>query len=302
MSEGRGHPREIRADIAAARRLEWWHIGWTLSIVVVMGLAMGSSQAMKTAWIEDILGLITPIVFLVSLRFEARAHNARFPYGYDRVNSMGFLVCAVTLASVGVLLLWDAGIALASQEHVTIGTTRIAGHDVWLGWFMLAAQAYATVPPLIIGRMELPLAERLRDKLLHTNALMNKANWQTGAAGFVGVALMGFGLWWADAVAAGLISVTIIWDGWRALRIATAELVDGIPHELGSDKPAKDAQGIAKALKARFPEARVLLRETGRYIRAEVVGAAPPKDFDIDKFEIPDLECRWRLDSIAFRP
>jgi hypothetical protein len=46
----------------------------------------------------------------------------------------------------------------------------------------------------------------------------------------------------------------------------------------------------------------VLLRETGRYIRAEVVGAAAPKDFDLTKFEIEGLECPWRLDSVAFRP
>ena len=46
----------------------------------------------------------------------------------------------------------------------------------------------------------------------------------------------------------------------------------------------------------------MLLRETGRYIRAEVLGAAAPKGFDIGKLEIEGLECRWRLDSVAFRP
>ena len=302
MSEHKGHPPEIRADMKAARRLEWWNIGWTISIVVVMGLAMGSSQAMRTAWIEDTLGLIPPIVFLISERFEAKAPNRHFHYGYDRVNGLGFLVAAVALAAAGLLLLWDSVSHLASQEHVTIGTTRIFGQDVWLGWFMLAAQAYATIPPLIIGHKELPLARRLRDKLIHTDALMNKANWQTGVAGFVGVALLGFGWWWADAAAAIVISASIIWDGWRALRIATAELVDGVPHELGDGKLAEDAAGIARALKKRFPKAKVLMRETGRYIRAEVVGAEPPKDFDIASLEIEDLDCRWRLDSVAFRP
>ena len=302
MSEKKGHPREIRADIAAAQRLEWWHIGWTVSIVVVMGLAMGSSQAMQTAWIEDMLGLVPPIVFLIAVRFEARAPNARFHYGYDRVNGLGFMIAAVALAAVGLFLLKDAVTALAMQEHVTIGTMRIAGRDVWLGWFMLAAQAYSTIPPLLIGRKELKLAERLRDKLLHTDALMNKANWQTGAAGFVGVVGLGFGYWWADPAAAALISASIIYDGWKALKIATSELVDGIPRVLGDDAQSKEAAAIDKALKAEFPDAQVKLRETGRYIRAEVVGAVPPKDFDADKFPIPGLEDRWRLDSVAFRP
>ncbi len=302
MSEAKGHPKAIRADMAAARRLEWWNIFWTCTYVAALGFAMGGSQAMRTAWIEDMLGLIPPVAFLVAERYERRASNARFHYGYDRVNGLGFFVAAVALAAVGLLLLIDALTSLAAREHVTVGTVRLFGHDVWLGWFMLAAQAYACIPPAIIGHRELPLAMRLRDKLLHTDALMNKANWQTGVAGFLGVALLGFGLWWADAVAAAIISLSIILDGWRALKVAIAELNDGVPHELEGGHRAKDAKAIEKALKARFPGTKVLLRETGRYIRAEVVGAEPPKGFGPDDLEVEGLDAPWRLDSIAFRP
>ena len=241
-------------------------------------------------------------MFLISERFERRGSNARFHYGYDRVNGLGFLIAAVALAAVGLLLLKDSLTALISQEHVTIGTVRLWGHDVWLGWFMLAAQVYATIPPLIIGHKELPLAETLRDKLIHTDAMMNKANWQTGVAGFIGIAMLGFGFWWADAVAAIVISASIIYDGWRALTIATSELVDGIPYELGGDRLAKDAAGIEEALSKAFPGAEIKLRETGRYIRAEVVGAKAPEGFTIETLGIEGLECRWRLDSVAFRP
>ena len=302
MSETKGHPQEIRADLARAQRLECWNIGWSVSIVIAMGFAMGGSQAMKTAWVEDTLGLVPPIAFLFAVRYEARAANRRYHYGFDRVNGLGFLIAAVALAAVGLLLLKDAVMTLLAAEHVTIGSVRIWGHDLWLGWFMLAAQAYASIPPLIIGHKELPLAERLRDKLLHTDALMNKANWQTGVAGFLGVAGLGFGLWWADSVAAAIISASIIWDGWKALRIATSELVDGIPCELGSEKLSSDAKAVAAALQKRFPKGRVLMRETGRYIRAEVVGVTPPRGFDATKLDIVGLDDRWRLDSVAFRP
>src|SRR5690349_6602288 len=132
MSERRGHPAEIRADIEAATRLEWWNIGWTVSIVIAMGLAMGSSQAMRTAWVEDTLGLVPPIVFLISVHFEARPSNKRYHYGFDRVNGLGFLIAAVALAAVGLLLLKDAVTALLAREHVTIGSIRVAGRDIWL--------------------------------------------------------------------------------------------------------------------------------------------------------------------------
>jgi divalent metal cation (Fe/Co/Zn/Cd) transporter len=302
MSERKGHPVEIREDIAAAQRLEWWNIGWTISIVAAMGLAMGSSQAMRTAWIEDTLGLVPPIVFLIAVRFEARASNRRYHYGFDRVNGLGFMIAAVALAAVGLLLLKDAATTLLAAEHVTIGSVRIRGYDIWLGWFMLAAQAYATIPPLIIGHKELPLARRLHDKLIHTDAMMNKANWQTGVAGFLGVAGLGLGFWWADSAAAGLIAISIILDGWKALRVATFELVDGIPYALHEARLSDDAKAVAAALRKAFPKSRVLMRETGRYIRAEVVGAVPPKGFDIDDIDFAGLGARWRLDSVAFRP
>jgi divalent metal cation (Fe/Co/Zn/Cd) transporter len=302
MSERRGHPSEIRDDIKAATRLEWWNIGWTISVIIAMGLAMGGSQAMRTAWIEDTLGLVPPIAFLIAVRYEARPSDAQFHYGFDRVNGLGFLIAAVALAAVGLLLLKEAVISLAMAERVTIGSIRIAGRDIWLGWFMLAAQAYATIPPLIIGHKELPLARRLRDKLIHTDALMNKANWQTGVAGFLGVAGLGMGWWWADSTAAAIISLSIIWDGWKALRIATSELVDGIPCALEEAKLSDEAKAVGAALRKKFPKSKVLLRETGRYIRAEVVGARPGTDFDPDTFEVPGLDDRWRLETIAFRP
>src|SRR5687768_12231138 len=173
-------PPPIRADMERAIRLEYWNIGWTISIVVAMGLAMGSSQTMKTAWVEDTLGLIPPIVFLIAIHFESKPPSGHFPFGYDRVHSLAFLIAAVALAGVGTLLLWDAAKTLLAQEHVTVGSIHIFGRDIWLGWVMLAAQFYSIIPPFIIGRMELPLSERLQDEVLQTDALMNKANWMTG--------------------------------------------------------------------------------------------------------------------------
>jgi len=144
-------------------------------------------------------------------------------------------------------------------------------------------------------------AKSLRDKLIHTDALMNKANWQTGVAGILGILGIGLGFWWADAAAAAIISASIIWDGWNSMKIAAGELIDGVPRELGDEKLSPEAEALAKNLHHQFPDAkRILLRETGRFIRAEVVGARPG-EFKRDKLEIDGCE-DWRIDSISFRP
>ena len=40
-------PPPLRQMLRRAERLEWWTIGLMLSVIVVMGLAMGSSPAMR---------------------------------------------------------------------------------------------------------------------------------------------------------------------------------------------------------------------------------------------------------------
>jgi cation diffusion facilitator family transporter len=295
-------PPEIEADLKRAVRLEWWTIAWMASIITLIGLAMGSSQAMKTAWVEDVLSLVPSLVFLLALHFERKPPTERFPYGYHRVNSLAFLVAAVALSVMGAVLLVESAISLFRAEHVTIPPVRIFGEEVWLGWLMVAALAYSTVPPVILGRMKLPLARRLQDEVLHTDALMQKADWMTGLAGIAGIIGIGLGYWWADAVAAGIISFSILHDGITALRIAVAELADGAPRQLGSTKLEEEAGALRARLLELYPGAEVRLRDSGRFILAQVCGVAPPGPVDLDALWPGKPERSWRFAQLSFAP
>jgi cobalt-zinc-cadmium efflux system protein len=295
-------PRELREPMKRAVRLEWWNIGFTISIIVVMGLVLGNSQTMKTAWVEDTLGLIPPIFFLVAVHFEKKGATPTFPFGFDRTHSLAFLIAAVALAGVGGMLLWDAANTLLAREHATVASIHILGRDIWLGWLMLGAQLYSIVPPLIIGRLELPLARQMQDEVLFTDSKMNKANWQTGAAGLAGVIGLGLGWWWADSAAAAFISVGIIADGWNALRIATAELIDGVPRDLGSVAPDPEAERLVEKLAAQYPGADIRLRETGRYIHAQVCGVDPDRRHNLTALWPGEPERSWRLAQLSFVP
>jgi len=296
-------PPALCETLRRAERLEYWNIFWTITIVIVMGLVLGQSQTMKTAWIEDTLGLVPPIAFLIAARMERTGRRSRrFPFGFERVNGLGFFLAAVALTATGALLLWDSAMTLIRAEHASVGSIELFGHDIWLGWLMIGAQIYALIPPMIIGRKELPLAEKLADKLLHTDALMNKANWMTGAAGVAGIIGLGLGWWWADSAAAAFIAFDIVHDGLKALRSSTAELVDGAPRGLASVNISEEAEALEKALAERYPDARILLRETGRLIRAEVHGCLPDEPFDPDGHWPGKNDRSWRLAQISFVP
>ena len=288
-------PDDIRKTLDRAERLEWWSLGFLLSIIVVMYFAMGSSQAMKTAWIEDTLSLIPPILFLITRKIETKPPTRFYPYGFHRVGSLGFFLSATALTGMGAFLIYDSASALLLREHPTIGNVQFLGLDVWLGWLMIAALIYSIIPPVILGHKKLPLAHKAMDKILHTDAQMNAADWKTGAAGIAGIVGIGFGFWWADAAAAGFIAIDILRDGLRAMRISVAELLDGAPRKLDSPDIHPLVDRLGRHLERDASGMTVKIRETGRFVRASVEpdsGRSLPED---EARRIGGEDDAWRL-------
>jgi divalent metal cation (Fe/Co/Zn/Cd) transporter len=296
------YPPHVKAGIDRARKLEIVTIAWLVTVVPLMALVVGSSQAMKTVWVEDMLGFIPPTAFLLSTHVERKGASAAFPFGFDRVNGVAFVISAAALALMGVYLLVEAAMTLVMAEHPTVGTMRLWGRDIWMGWPMIAVLLWSTVPSMILGRMKLPVARTINDKVLHTDAEMQKADWMSGLAGIAGVIGIGLGFWWADAAAAGLISFSILKDGLTSLRAATAELVDGAPRALDGDVIADEARDLKGELRRRFPNADVRLRETGRVIHAEVAASTPRTIPRLEEIWPGEPDRAWRFAQLSFVP
>ncbi|MGH7477571.1 MAG: cation transporter [Longimicrobiales bacterium] len=253
-----------------ARRLEWLSVILMATVIAAVGLTMGASQAMKAAWVEDILSLVPPIAFLVSARYRFRDSTQRFPYGYHRAVSISFLTGAVALTGFGLFILIDSSMGLVRQEHPTIGTMVVFGQQFWAGWAMIGALVYSVIPPLVLGHLKLPLAEEIHDKTLKADADMNKGDWLTALAGIVGILGIGIGWWWADSVAAGIISLEIVKDGVQNLKRVIADLMDERPTTIEGQVDAIPAQ-MREALLALpwVADADVRVREEGDVLAGE---------------------------------
>nr|MDQ2698789.1 cation transporter [Actinomycetota bacterium] len=210
-------PREAQA-LRKAVAWEWATIGYTAMTIAVVAFVVGNSQAMRTAWIEDMLSLLPQISFLIAVIYMRRSPTRRFPYGLQRGMDVGHLVAGVALLVIGVNLAIESITGLIAAEHATIGTVQLFGRTIWLGWLMVAVMTIIAIGPFIYGRAKLKLAPLLHNKLLYADADMAKADWHTNAASVIGVLGIGVGLWWLDGVAALFISCGIVWDGVKNTR------------------------------------------------------------------------------------
>jgi cation diffusion facilitator family transporter len=300
-------PPELQQTLRKARRLEWLTIAYLVSAVILLALVLGSSQAMKTAWAEDLLSLIPPIAFLLAMRFNSRSPTGRFPYGFHRTVSIAHLCSALALFVMGAYLLVESIIKLVSAEYPTINSVEIFGQTVWLGWLMLPALAWSGLPAVFLGRAKIPLAEELHNKVLYADAKMNKADWLTAGAAMVGVVGIGFGLWWLDAVAAALISLDITKDGISNLRRAVVDLMDQAPTTVDHDE-ADPLRGKLAAMLQDLEwveDVDLRLREEGQVYFGEALVVPSDETNITEKIEAALKQARdldWRIHDLALTP
>jgi divalent metal cation (Fe/Co/Zn/Cd) transporter len=269
----RGIPAKPQAEAALrkAHRLAWLSILYILSTIALLFLVMAGSQALKTEMVGEFLSLIPPTLFLIGDRISRREPNARYPFGYERAVSAGYVGAAVALLGVGTFLLFDGAMKLVMQEHPTIGGFPIFGQVVWTGWLGIAVLLWSGIPALFIGRAKRGPAEILHDKTLAADSEINAADWQSASAAVVGLLGVGFGFWWADAATACLISVEIIRSGWSELRTALGDMADRKPRGILSKEDEPVPETLADYFR-RQPWVRdvvVRVRERGREFTAE---------------------------------
>ncbi|MGG1909285.1 cation transporter [Microbacterium sp. NRRL B-14842] len=101
-------PDEQQQATRKAVRWEIFTIVYTSITITVIALVVGESQAMRTAWIEDMLSLIPQFAFLLALVFVRRRPTRKHPYGLHRVMGVGHLVAGVALLAVGLNLAVEA--------------------------------------------------------------------------------------------------------------------------------------------------------------------------------------------------
>lgn len=296
---------ELQDSLRRAVRLEWITVGYLVVAVCLIALVMGSSQAMKAAWIEDMLAFVPPIAFLVAVAVVNKPPSRRRPYGNHRAIGVGHLVAGVALLVMGSYLVLDSALGLIQGEHPPIGTFHVFGQTVWQGWFMIALMLLLVPVPVVLGRLKMKVANELHDKVLYADADMLKADWRTSVGTAVGVAGVGLGLWWFDAAAAIFIGLSIVKDGFRNVSTAITDLADSRARTIDGKDPHPLLEKVEKQARSLdwVEHAGVRMRDEGHVFHTELfvvpTGGAAQTPERLRNLAEGVIELDWKLEDVV---
>lgn len=187
---------------------------------------VGGLLASSLALLADAAHMLADAAGLALALFAAwiarRPPSPRQTYGYYRAEILAALINGATLAATAVWILIEAYQRLRQPPNVRgLLMTAIAVGGLLVNLAMLAVLRGARDESLNIRGAWLHV---LTDTLGSVQAIA------------AGVLVAAFGWRWTDPIASALISVVVLFSGWRLLCEATAILMEGVPGGLDVDK------------------------------------------------------------------
>lgn len=197
-------PRE--PILARALRLEYLTVGWNVveGVIAVTAALAAGSVALMGFGIDSFVESASGSVLIWRLLAERRHASAT---AIEHVERRAQRLVAVSLFALAAYILGDAAYSLVTGERPEPSTVGIILTSVSLAvmWWLAKAKLRA--------------ARALGSRSMESDAFQTTACWWLSLAALVGIGLnAALSWWWADPVAAVVISLLIIHEGREAWR------------------------------------------------------------------------------------
>jgi cation diffusion facilitator family transporter len=227
---------------------------------IVVGIIAGSI-AVRNDGIDSSIDVLISLVMLITAFIIRRPPSRKYPFGYDKAESVAALVLSLVVIFAGIQMFIPSVKMAFSGEARELQT----GLALWVTVFSIAGKFALSWYQFRVGR-------RIGSDLIIANA----KNMQSDVLISVGV-LAGLFFIWAlpqygprlDAITGCIISLFILRTGFGIFRESAMELMDGVKDE-------SDYHRIFDAV-ARVPEAR-----NPHHLRLRMIGGRYMIDLDIE--------------------
>jgi divalent metal cation (Fe/Co/Zn/Cd) transporter len=190
-------------DLKRALRLSALSIAWSGVAGAVAVLASGSLSLLGFG-ADAVIDSIASVVLVWRFTVEARQ-----PQRADRVERAAERVVGLALIALAVYLAFGASRALAAQSHPETSFVSLG---------LLLASAIV-LPPLAAAKYR--VAARLASGALRADSILTAVAAVLAVISLASLAAaQALGLWWADAIAALMVGVIVLREGWSSLGVA----------------------------------------------------------------------------------
>src|SRR4051794_26250457 len=237
---------------------------------VVAGTITGS-VALLTEAMHSAIDLIASIVAFISVRKADEPADAEHPYGHEKIENLAAMI-------EGVLILVGSGvIAFEAIRHLIVGSE--VSH---LG-FGIAVVAVSIAVNFFVSATLHRRARATESVALEADATHLRTDMATSFGVLVGLALVSItGANWLDPAVALLLSLAIVWEGFKILNRSSRVLVDeALPADeldaIGAEIRSFGPQGVAgfHKLRARRAGARRYVDLHVQFVAGETAQQAP---------------------------
>lgn len=208
--------------LAAGIRAVRAGILFNAALALIKGVAgiTGHSFALVADAIESLADILSSLVVWSGLRLAAQDADHDHPWGHGKAEP-------IAAAIVGLMLLVAAtGIVVKSILGILVP------HPVPAPWTLVVIALVVGVKESLFRRVT-RVAHEIGSGAVAADAWHHRSDAISSLAAFIGVGIAvlgGQGWYWADEAAAIIAGVVIASGGWRILRPAMHELMDGAPE------------------------------------------------------------------------
>ena len=250
-------------------RASWWAIAGNALLAflkLVVGFISGS-YAVIADGIDSVSDIVSSVVVLVAARIIARPPNIKFPYGYKKADTVATKILSFMIFFAGAQLAWSTtSILVSGSQMQTPG--RLA---IWVTLVSIAGK-------LILAIMLFRTGKKVESTMLTANARNMRNDILISLsvlASLIFTVILEEPL--IDRIIALLISLFIMYEGFRIFMKSNIDLMDGIDNTGLYDKLFDSVRTVEGAHNPH----RVRARKIGHYYMINL-------DIEVD----PDLPVR----------
>jgi cation diffusion facilitator family transporter len=216
----------------------------------------GHSQAMLADAVHSFTDAISDAVTLWALHMMQLPHNAQYPYGHGKFETVGTFFVAITLAGAGI------GMGSHSVASLIHGSTELGIPST----LALYGAVGSILVKELLYQVTYHIGKKNRSNLLVANAWHHRTDAISSVVALVGVAGARWGMPWLDPVAGLAVAVMIFKVGAEMGINAVKELTDCALDE----GMLKYMQKLVKKVEGVVDHRKIRARKMGTYLLVDV--------------------------------